>query len=474
MSEAVISEIQKDPITRVGLSLFIILAGSFMAPLLVHSSTLSIPSMAADLRLNAETISWFTLVQVLGSSCLVLPAGKLSDIYGRKRIFCVGMLIAGVACLIGGTAQGATALILSRCLQGIGGAFIFGSALALVSSIPPKEHKARVMGIYVAVAYLGIVMGPLFGGVVLKYLTWRWVFFVPGAVLLLIGLVGLSALHWERYGDRDTRLRLLDTSIYMASLGMIALAVFETHTLNGQLLLLAGLLAFAAFCWFQTKRRDPLLQVSLFADNSVYALLGITNFITYCAILALPFTTTLYLQYIQAIDAQTTGLVLTAQAIFTAAIAPASGWLADRLRVRTLLIVGMLIMILGAVCFTMIEQDSSLWLVVIGLSLIGLGVGITDTQIINTALGSVDEKMLGSASATINGLRTMGGFVGIGMVSYLMSRHLGENEIVPELYPDLMKMLQSYFMLSAILVIAAFAVLLVGILIRAKAQRRAR
>ncbi len=429
----------------------------------MHSSTLSIPSVATDLRLDAEVVSWFTLMQVLGSACFVLPAGKLSDIYGRKRIFAVGALISGVACMIGGSAQFASALLLSRCMQGIGAAFIFASALALVSSIPPPEQRARVMGIYVAVAYLGIVIGPLFGGFMLNHFSWRWVFFVPGFMLLTIGFLGIFALSWEHYGDRSARLRLLDTSLYMASLGLIAISVFNTHAFEGQLLLLAGLLAFAGFCWFQTRRRDPLLQVSLFIDNPVFTILVFTHFLAYAALLALPFTLTLYLQYVQSIDAQTTGLILTSQAAFTAMIAPTSGWLAARFRVRTLLVAGFMIMFIGMLFFTQLDTESSIWGVVLGLSLVGLAVGISDTQVINTALSTVDAKRLGSASATLNGLRTMGGFAGIGLVSYLMSRYLGEQEIVPALYPQLLKMLQAYFYVGACLVFLAFSLLLVGI-----------
>jgi len=406
-------------------------------------------------------------MQVLGICCMVLPAGKLSDIYGRKRIFAIGTLISGIACIIGGTAQYTAALIVGRFLQGVGGAFIFASALALVSSIPPPEQRTRVIGIYVSVAYLGIVIGPLFGGFVLEYFHWRWVFYLPAAALLSISALGLFGLPWERYGDRNSRLRFLDITLYMLSLGLIAISVFETQHLEGQILLLSGVLAFSGFCWFQTKRKDPLLQVSLFVNNPIYALLGLTHFLVYSAILALPFTLTLYLQYVHSISAQTTGWVLTSQAVLTALIAPASGWLAGRFRVRTLLICSAVIMVIGVGCFTQLSTQSSVLTVIAGLALIGLSVGISDTQIINTALGSVEDKYLGSASATLNGLRTMGGFVGIGIVSYLMANYLGPQQITQALYPQLMKMLQAYFYVATVLVIFALILLLIGLWKRA-------
>jgi len=463
-------QIEDAPITRIGLSLFVILSGSFIIPLLINSSTLAIPAMALELRLDAETISWFTLVQVLSSACVVLPAGKLSDIYGRKRILCLGIFISGAACVLSGFATSAAQLIIGRCLQGVGGSFVFAAAMALVSSVPPADQKARVMGIYVAIAYLGVVTGPLFGGYVVDKYDWRWVFYVPAIVLLCTAFIGSFFLNWERYGDRQTRLRFLDTFIYMVSLSVLAVAMFYVNTLSGQLLLIVGILCFAAFCWFQTKRRDPLLQVTLFMHNPVYAILGITHFIAYSAILALPFTLTLYLQYIKAVSAQTAGLILISQAVVTALVAPTTGWLGARFRVRNILFVGMLITLIAISCFYGLQTDTHILRVIIGLGLIGLGIGITDSQLIHAALSSVDQKLLGSASATLNGLRTMGGFIGISIVSLLMNSYLGQQEIVPAIYPDLLAMLQSFFNIAIAMIFCSFSFLVYGIYRRSKAS----
>jgi len=455
-------------ISRIKLSLAVILIGSFMAPLLMHSSTLAIPAIAAELRLDAELLSWFTLLNVLGSALLVLPAGKFADIYGRRRVFCLGITIGAVACLLGGVAESAPLLLAGRFLQGVGGAFVFGSSVALVSSIPPPEKKAQVMGVYIAICYLGVVAGPLFGGVVIEHFHWRWVFFIPAAVLMVTAVAGFGFLHWERYGDREARVRLLDTGLYMMSLVMIAFAVFRTNELLGQGLLALGLVSFAGFCWFQSKRRDPLLQVNLFLKNSIYTTLGLTHFFSYCGILALPFMVTLYLQFIKDIDAQTAGVILISQALVTALAAPASGWLRMRFRVRTLLFTGTILIWIGMLLLVALDHLTPVYRVVIALSSIGLGVGITDTQLFSAAMASVEERMLGSASATINGLRTMGGFVGIGVASFLMGRTIGKQEIVPALYPELMVVLQQFFIIAAVLAMVALLTLGIGVWFRSR------
>ncbi len=457
-------------ISRLGLSLFVILFGSFLAPLQMHSSTLAIPAIANEMGLTAEIISWFTLSQVLTSACFVLPAGKLSDRFGRRRMFVFGLFICSLACFIGGLAFDGYMVLLARGLQGVGAALIFAAAVALLVSVPPEDQKVRVMGIYISVAYVGMVTGPLFGGFVIEQLNWRYVFYVPGGLFLLLTVIGFGFIHWERYGDRETRIRLLDLSLYIGSLLMIAFGVYDATQVEGQLLLLFGLLAFAAFCWFQSKRRDPLLQVKLFTESRTFTILGLAHFLTYVSILALPFTLTLYLQYLKGVDAQSTGLILLVQALCTAIIAPFSGALSKYLRPRHLIFTGIGGFVVASLLLASLEAQSSIWVVVIAITLVGCSVGVMDTPIVHTSMSTVSDKLLGSASATMNGLRTMGGFIGMGIVSYLMGAHLENSPIEPQLYPQLMTVISQFFSIGVLISLLTLILLVYGVLTRPKAQ----
>ena len=462
--------ITSQAITRIGLSIGVILASSFISMLLMHSSTLAIPMIATELKLTAETISWFTLLNILGNALLVLPAGKFTDIYGRRRMLCVGITIAMAACFFSAGANSSLILLVGRFLQGVGGAFIFASALALVSCIPAEQQKAKLMGIYIAVCYLGVVGGPLFGGLVLEYFHWRWVFYIPGFVFLVTAIVGSVFLHWERYGDRNSRVRFLDTCLYMAALIMIALATFRTHELLGQGLFAFGVLSFVVFCWFQSKLQDPLLQVTLFTNNSVFSTLGLSHFFSNCAILALPFTVTLYLQYIKGIDAQTAGFMLIIQGVLTVIFSPLSGWLGARIRVRYLMLFSAILVFVAMLILTATTSATPLWVIVICLALIGLGIGLGDVQIVNASLASVENELLGSASATLNGLRIMGGFVGIGTISYFIGQGIGKQEITPQVYPELIIVLQKFFIFSSVLCFLALLTLCIGVWFRTKSK----
>jgi MFS family permease len=457
-------------ISRLGLSLFVILMGSFLAPLQMHSSTLAIPAIAKEMGLTADIISWFTLSQVLASACFVLPAGKLSDRFGRRRMFVFGLLICSIACFVGGLSLNGYMVLFARALQGVGASFIFAAAVALLVSVPPEDQKVRVMGIYISVAYIGMVTGPLFGGFVIEQFDWRYVFYVPGAMFLALTILGFGFINWERYGDRETRIRLLDLSLYIGSLMMMAFGVYDAVNVEGQLLLLAGVMAFLAFCWFQSKRRDPLLQVRLFTESRTFTILGTAHFLTYVSILALPFTLTLYLQYLKGVNAQTTGLILLTQALCTAVVAPFSGRLSKHLRPRHLIFTGVGGFVVACFLLAGLGPASSIWIVVAAISLIGCSVGVMDTPIVHTSMSTVNENFLGSASATMNGLRTMGGFIGMGLVSYLMGSHLGNAPIEPDLYPQLMTVIRQFFNISVLISLLILVLLVYGVLTRPRDQ----
>lgn len=454
------------PISRLGLSLFVILAGSFLAPLLMHSSVLAIPVIATELQLTAQIVSWFTLAQVLAAACFVLPAGKLADRFGRRKMFVTGLAICCVACLVGGSAFNGYMILAARALQGIGGSLIFASAIALLVSVPPDDQKVKVMGIYISVAYVGVVSGPLFGGFVIQYFDWRWVFIVPGVVFLGLTIVGATLMTWERYGDRNTRLRVLDVSLYIASLLLLAFGIFDAASLMGQSLIAGGALSFTSFCWFQSKRKDPLLQAKLFTESRTFTILGTAHFLTYVSIFALPFTLTLFLQYLKGVSPQTTGFILLSQALCTSLVAPFSGWFAKHFRARHLIFFGTALFVTACLILANLTPASSAWLVVIAIALIGTSVGLMDAPIVSTSMSTVSPDLLGSASATMNGLRTMGGFVGIGIVSYLMGVHLGDATIEPVLYPQLMQVIHQFFIVAA-----AFSLLSVSLLIYAVVTR---
>ncbi len=449
-------------VSRPSLSLGIIILGCFTAPLLVHSSTLAIPAIANDLALDARTISWFTMALVIGNVSFMLPAARLGDRFGRKRLFMLGLLLAAVASLLGALAQSGLSLMLCRFLQGMGNAIIFGNGLALINGITPIEKRGRVTGIYAAFCYLGIVSGPLMGGYVIDHFNWRMVFFVPVPVLLLAALVGTVGMKWERFGNRNSRFDISGSVIYTVAILLLAPGVQNINTLSGQVTIALGLALLGAFCWQQLVKKDPLIELGLFARNRLFSFSCLATLFIYVGLFSLPFIITLYLQYIKAIGAQTAGLILISQAIFTALVAPFSGLLSERYPSHHIAITGVLIVAGGLLLLCRIDAGSSLLEVIVALCLIGVGAGLIDTPIIHAALATVTLEHLGGASAAINTMRMMGGFISIGIISALLNIQIGEALITPAVYDELLIVVHWYFILSIGFALCAAACLYWG------------
>lgn len=464
-------QLNQAPIDRMALALFVVFSSSFLAPLLLHSSTLAIPAIVSEMQLTADTVSWFNLAQVLAAACFVLPAGKLSDRFGRRKILAYGIGICALGCFVGGFAVNGSMILFARALQGLGGSLLFASAVALIVSMPPKEQKVRVMGNYISITYIGVVSGPIFGGLIIEHFDWRWVFLIPGAILLVLTVLCSTMMQWERYGDRETRIRPLDVSLYIGALLLFAFGVYDAANLTGQLLVGVGLISLAVFCWFQSKRRDPLLQVKLFTNSRIFTILGLAHFLTYVSLFAMPFILTLFLQFLKGISPQVTGFILLVQAFCTVLIAPFSGWFALNFRTRNLIFCGAIMFVVATLILASLTLTSSVYLVVIAIALLGAGTGIMDAPIINTSMSTVSSNLLGSASATMNGLRTVGGFVGMGLVSFLMGIHLGEQTIEATVYPQLMQVIHQFFSMTALLSLATLALLTYGVVTMSKGQK---
>ncbi|MDH4291471.1 MAG: MFS transporter, partial [Dehalococcoidia bacterium] len=155
---------------------------SFIFPFMASTVIIALPSLGKELSLDAVMSGWVATAYLLSSAALLVPFGRIADIYGRKKIFTYGIGIFTFSSLLSGLANSATMLIAWRVLQGVGGAMLAGTAVALLTTVFPANERGKVLGIIVAAAYLGLSLGPVLGGVLTQHLGWRSIFFI-GALL---------------------------------------------------------------------------------------------------------------------------------------------------------------------------------------------------------------------------------------------------------------------------------------------------
>lgn len=427
------------------LSFVFICIGSGLAPLLIHSSTLGIPAMASELALDARAISWFPLALVIGNAISQFPAARLADRFGRKRFFSLGLCLAGIASLLGGSATTGLIIISARFLQGMGNAIIFATGLALISDLVVESRRSRMLGVYLACCYIGITSGPLLGGVILQHFGWRAVFYFPAPVLLLVAFMCSALLHWERRNAQSGAFDYSGALIYTAVILCIAPALQNITANWATPALCAGLLTLVALTRHQLGKAHPLVEVRLLLENRRFSLVCLSMLGLYSATFSIPFAMTLFLQFVRELDPLHTGFILMLQALCTALAAPLGGRLTAKKGSRNIALAGLLCVTLSMILFATLTRNSPILMTYVALTLAGTGIGLFEPTAMHSGMEVVGETKRGSASALLNSTRMFGAFLGLGVVSISLSIWVGDTIISPIVYESLSLALRCYF-----------------------------
>jgi len=413
-------------------ALLIAIISSFLVPFVSSAVNVALPTIGKEFGCNALTLGWITTSYLLASAMFLVPLGRLSDIYGRKRLLIGGMsiyVIASFLCIIAGSAS---FLIVSRCLQGIGAAMFFAPSLAILVSVFPKSERGKALGITIATVYLGLSAGPSIGGIMTQQLGWRSIFIVNIALGALVIVVIYARLKGEWAGAEGERFDLPGSIIY--SLVLVATIYGFSHLSDavGPWLFGAGVVGLIAFIAFEMRQESPVLNVRLFAGNRVFALSNVAALINYSATAATVFLLSLYLQVSKGLSPQDAGLIMLWQPITQALISPFAGRLSDRVEPRIVASAGMFLTAIGLGLLAFLDDVTSLFYVRAVLILLGLGLALFSSPNTNAVMSSVDEKLYGFASATISTFRLVGMTLSMGIVMLLIGVHVGEAELMAE------------------------------------------
>jgi MFS family permease len=342
-------------------------------------------------------------------------------------------------------------LISSRVLQGIGGAMIWSTAVAILISVFPPEERGRVLGINVAATYTGLSVGPFVGGLLTQYLGWRSIFWVN----VPLGLLVLALIFWKLEGEwaeaKGEKFDIVGSIIYGLALIAIMYGFTMLPELLGAGLIIVGALGIVAFVKWETKVASPVLDLRLFRNNTVFALSNVAALINYSATFAVSFLLSLYLQYIKGLDPQEAGLVLVAAPVMQAIFSPSAGKLSDKIEPRIVASVGMGLTVIGLILFIFLNQTTSLWFIILGLMILGFGFALFSSPNTNAVMSSADKKFYGVASATLSTMRSIGMMFSMGVVMVIFAIYIGRVQIIPEYYLPFLKSVNVTFIVFAIL-----------------------
>ncbi len=452
-----------NPAARI-LVLLSVCLGAFLTAATLSATLVAVPAIVDELQADAVLAAWIPASFILANLIALLPSGRLADLNGRKRMYLQGLTVFIVASTFAGLAPSIEFLLLSRGLQGLGAAMLFGPCLALVGSVFRNHGRGAALGWVISLVYFGLTLGPLLGGWIVDTYDWRYVFLSlvpPGIAALLLSLVFMKG---EWYGENADRLDWAGVALFATGIGFLFIGVTHLPDLEAVLLVVTGFAVFALLSRQMDRSPYPLVRVGLVIRNRVFSNSMLAAVFVYGGNFSTIFILGLYLQYNRGLSATEAGQIIMLQTLVMAVISPVSGRLSDRYRPRILATWGCTAVAIGIALVHALSQSPSLFGIGFGLMVVGVGFGLFSTPNNNMALGSVAEAKLGIVSAMINLARLVGQMLGTTAVTLLIAVFIGKTAITEAQFEGLQEVLDWMLVLAFF-----FAVIAARFASRAKA-----
>ncbi len=418
--------------------LLVATVASFLTPFMGSAVNIALPTMGDEFEMYAVLLSWVAIAYLLATAMFLLPFGRLADLVGRKRVFLWGMVLITVLSLALGLSVSGEMVVALRFVQGIGAAMVFGTSIALLTSVYPKEERGKVLGINVAAVYIGLSMGPFLGGVITQELGWRWVFLL----MVPLGLMVIGIVLWRLKGDiagaRGESFDIPGTVLFSLSITFVLLGFSTLPDTTGVALLVAGLLVTFLFLFWGYYARSPVLDIKLFLHNRVFAYSNLAALIHYSATFAIAFLLSLYLQYVRGMSPAEAGLVILVQPVLMAFFSPLTGKLSDTVEPRQVASMGMALTTVGMALLVFLTPDTDLLAITLALVIIGIGYALFSSPNTNAVMSSVEARFYGVASGTLGTMRLLGMVISMGIATMLFAVFIGREQISPGLQDEFM------------------------------------
>src|SRR3954447_6730771 len=387
----------------------------------VNSGTLiiALPDLERSLHTTLLQLVWVILVYMIVSTVLVLTAGRLSDLFGRKNAYVLGFVIFSLASLGAGFSGSGTQLILWRVVQGIGGAFLFANAAALVTDAFPKEELGLAIGTNTMVAAIGLVLGPVLGGALLS-ISWHSGFWFNVPLALAGALWGALVLRELASRDPQRGLDILGTTVFVAGLTGLVYGISKggISGWNEPIViwsLVASAVLLPAFVLIELRGRAPMLDLSIFRNRMFSAATG-AAFINGLSRFALLFVFVFYFQGVKGDDPIIAGIKITPMAIGMLIASPLAGIWADRHGSRALAALGMVVSGVALAAMTTLQASSPYWQSTLWLLLVGIGSGMFNSPNTAAMMGTVPQHRRGIAAGARTMLQNTGAVISIAFV----------------------------------------------------------
>jgi EmrB/QacA subfamily drug resistance transporter len=396
----------------------------------------ALPSIQDDLGVSLSGLEWTVNIYTLTFAVLLVTGGRLGDILGRRRMFLFGVVVFALSSAAIGLSPGEGWLVAGRGLQGAGAAFMMPATLSIITVTFPAEERGKAIGTWAGVSALALAIGPVVGGALAEYVSWRAIFFLNLPVAVGAVAVTLFATHESRDESRDHAIDWPGIAALSVGLSALVLALVEGNAWgwgSGRIVALfaVAVAGLGTFALIEPRVREPMVDFSLFRSRTFLGA-NLVAFIVSFAMFAMFFFTALYLQNILGYSAVEAGVRFLPSTLMIVLIAPLAGRLSDRVGPRPLMVSGLTLVALALFLQTRITVATGYGLLLPAFVLMGIGMALVMSPMSTAAMNSVEPEKAGVGSGILSMSRMVGATFGVAAIGALF-QHLARNELADKL-----------------------------------------
>jgi EmrB/QacA subfamily drug resistance transporter len=397
-------------------AMFVVSIGVFMATLDSSIINVSLPTLTTYFSTDITTIQWVILSYLLTITTLLLTLGRISDMYGRKPIFILGLLIFTLGSGLCSFSVTANQLIAFRVVQGLGAAMIMANGPAIITHVFPHTERGKALGLIGTVVSIGFLAGPALGGFLIDLIGWQSIFYINIPIGLLGTVYALKTLHPDE-AHAEQKFDILGAVFMFISLTALLFGITQGEELGWRSLEILGLfILFTVFLLMflivENRTSQPMIELSLFR-NRPFSASNMSGFLSFVAMSGVTLLIPYYLENILGYDTRHVGVIFMAIPLVMALVAPVSGWISDKTNSFKLSSAGMGITCLALWLISDLGMESSFYDIIMRLALVGLGMGLFQSPNNSIVMGAVPKNMLGIAGGMLAMVRNLGMVTGI-------------------------------------------------------------